>query len=65
MITAIRRDYKVMASEEEKIQRIDPWTTVVPFAVILSVCVIFIAWPDSSTRMLSSIRFFLGDTFGS
>lgn len=45
-------------------RRIDPWTTVVPFAAILILCVFFIVDPTGSTDALSSIRSFLGDTFG-
>lgn len=46
-------------------RRIDPWTTVVPFAAILILCVFFIVDPTGSTNALSAIRSFLGDTFGS
>ena len=46
-------------------RKIDPWTTVVPFAAILILCGFFVADPTGSTNALSAIRTFLGDTFGS
>ena len=46
-------------------RKIDPWTTVVPFAAILILCVFFVVDPTGSTDALSAIRNFLGDTFGS
>ena len=45
--------------------RIDPSTTVIPFACILVLCVFFVVAPEASTNALSAIRDFLGDTFGS
>lgn len=44
---------------------IDPWTTLVPFAAILLLCLFFIVNPQGSTAALSAIRSFLGDTLGS
>lgn len=44
--------------------RIDPWTTVVPFAAIFVLCLFFIVNPDGSTNALSAIRGFLGDELG-
>lgn len=46
------------------LRRIDPATTIIPFAAILVLCVFFIADPEGSTNVLSAIRNFLGDTFG-
>lgn len=46
-------------------RRIDPSTTVIPMACILVLCLFFVIDPAGSTNLLSSIRFFLGDTFGS
>ena len=46
-------------------RRLDPATTIIPLACILVLCVFFILWPESSTAALSSIRYFLGDSFGS
>lgn len=45
-------------------ERIDPWTTAVPFAVILVLCIFFVCNPTGSTNVLSSVRTFLGDSFG-
>ncbi len=48
----------------DQLRRIDPATTVVPFAAILFLCVFFVFNPKGSTDMLSAIRNFLGDKFG-
>ncbi len=41
------------------------WTiTLVPFVLISLMCVMFFAEPESSNRVVSSIRGFLGDSFG-
>ncbi len=53
-----------MNEKKELTRRIDPWTTVVPFAAILVLCLFFILDPQRSTSALSAVRFFLGDTFG-
>ncbi len=45
-------------------RRIDPWTTVVPFGIILALCVLFVLRPERSTDALGAIRGFLGDRFG-
>lgn len=45
--------------------RIDWMITVVPFALIVGLCILFVAMPEQSNDILSRIRFFLGDTFGS
>lgn len=45
-------------------RKIDPWTTVVPFAAILILCGFFVINPTGSTNALAAIRGFLGDTFG-
>ena len=45
--------------------KIDPATTIIPFAIILALCALFILYPEGSTNALSAIRFFLGDTLGS
>ena len=43
---------------------IDPATTVIPFGIIGVLFIFFFAAPESSTQMLSKIRGFLGDEFG-
>ena len=45
-------------------KQIDPATTVFPMGIILLLCFYFVADPEGSSAMLSSIRFFLGDTMG-
>lgn len=46
-------------------KKLDPATTIIPFAIILALCGIFIIYPVGSTNVLAVIRTFLGDTFGS
>jgi BCCT family betaine/carnitine transporter len=46
-------------------KKIDPATTIIPFAIILALCGLFIIYPEGSTNALAVIRHFLGDTFGS
>ena len=41
------------------------WTiTLVPLAIVIALCVLFFFAPEQSNAVLSQIRFFLGDTFG-
>ena len=41
------------------------WTiTLVPLAIVIALCVLFFLAPEQSNAVLSQIRFFLGDTFG-
>ena len=44
--------------------RIDWVITLVPFLLIVFLCVLFFAFPDDSNVVLNSIRNFLGDSFG-
>lgn len=44
--------------------RIDWIITILPLAIILALCVTFMAWPERSNLILSQIRFFFGDTLG-
>ncbi len=46
------------------LKRIDPWTTIIPFVIIVILCVFFITDPVGSTGALSAIRNFLGDQLG-
>ena len=46
-------------------KRIDWFTTIVPFACIILLCVYFVADPAGSSTALGSIRSFLGDDLGS
>jgi len=45
-------------------RKIDPATTVIPFLIILALCVFFVADPAGSTGALGAIRVFLGDEMG-
>lgn len=49
----------------KKLQNIDPYTTVIPFCLILLLCAAFIAAPEQSSSVLSEIRTFLGNELGS
>ena len=44
--------------------RIDPATTIYPFAAIFILCLFFIVEPEGSTNALSAIRGFLGNEMG-
>ena len=37
-------------------RHIDPWTTYIPFAIILLLCVLFVLRPEQSTNALSRSR---------
>lgn len=43
---------------------IDPATTLIPFAIVLALCLFFVIDPGGSTSALSAVRSFLGDAFG-
>lgn len=45
--------------------RLDLVTTVIPFLCIAALCVLFVMFPQGSSSVLQSIRFFLGEQFGS
>ena len=45
-------------------RHIDPWTTIIPFGIILVLCAFFVLDPVNSTNALGTIRGFLGDEFG-
>ena len=53
------------ASAHETAKQLDWITTVIPFISIVFLCVLFFAAPEASGRVLSSIRYFLGDELGS
>ncbi len=44
--------------------RIDWLITILPFSLIVALCVIFFVIPEQSNSVLGQIRFFFGDTFG-
>ncbi len=45
-------------------KRVDWLITLLPLAIIVALCVVFMAAPEQSNLVLSKIRFFFGDTFG-
>lgn len=45
-------------------KRLDYPITLIPFICVVLLCILFLVYPESSSHMLESIRFFLGDTFG-
>ena len=51
---------KILVNED----RIDWMITLVPFLLIVSLCVLFFVFPDDSNVVLNRIRNFLGDSFG-
>lgn len=46
-------------------RKIDPFTTIIPLVCILVLCAYFIIAPKNSTKVLETIRSFLGDKLGS
>lgn len=48
----------------KKLNNIDPFTTLVPFFIILICCIFFILKPDESAEAIGKIRSFLGDDMG-
>lgn len=44
--------------------KIDWMITLVPLAIVIALCVLFFFAPEQSNTVLSQIRFFFGDTFG-
>lgn len=47
-----------------KEKKIDWMITLVPLALIVGLCILFFFFPEQSNVVLSKIRFFFGDTFG-
>lgn len=45
-------------------KKIDWMITIVPFAIIVVLCILFFFLPEQSNQILSQTRYFLGDTFG-
>ena len=44
--------------------KIDWMITIVPLAIVIALCILFFFVPEQSNLVLSQIRFFFGDTFG-
>ncbi|MCI8333517.1 MAG: BCCT family transporter [Lachnospiraceae bacterium] len=49
---------------ERDFKQIDWMLTLVPLGVIILLCILFFFMPEQSNKVLSQLRFFLGDTFG-
>ncbi len=45
-------------------RKIDWMITLVPLAIVVALCIVFFFAPEQSNAVLSQIRFFFGDTFG-
>lgn len=45
-------------------KKIDWMITLVPLGIIIALCLLFFAFPESSNVILGNIRFWLGDMFG-
>ena len=51
-------------SNKREYGKIDWMITLVPLFIVIALCVVFFLSPDKSNEILSQIRFFFGDTFG-
>lgn len=52
--------------EKQRLKGSLDWiTTLIPFCTIVSLCFLFLLFPQASSSILKSIRFFLGDQLGS
>lgn len=49
---------------DKEFKKIDWMITLLPLAIIIALCVLFLFLPEQSNAVLSQIRFFFGDTFG-
>lgn len=49
---------------EQEYNRIDWMITLLPLGIIVVLCILFFCMPEQSNKVLSQIRFLLGDTFG-
>ena len=49
---------------KKKKGQIDWMITILPLAIVIALCVLFFFAPEQSNVVLSEIRFFFGDTFG-
>ncbi len=45
-------------------KQIDMITTVIPFLMILGLCILFVFYPEDSSLLLENIRTFIGEKFG-
>lgn len=52
------------SSESVAKKKVDWMITLLPLTIIIILCILFFFMPEQSNAILSQIRFFLGDTFG-
>ena len=52
------------SKNQQKKKEIDWMITLVPFALIVALCIVFFFAPEQSNQVLGQIRFLFGDTFG-
>ena len=45
-------------------KKIDWMITLVPLSIVIALCILFFLAPEQSNAVLSKVRFFFGDTFG-
>lgn len=55
---------KMNNNKNRDAEKIDVFTTIIPFAIILILCLFFLFAPKESTDILDVIRDFLGDSLG-
>ena len=58
-------NHQIRSMKNELFKELDWTSTLVPFICIALLCVLFVLFPEGSSAFLNSIRFFLGDRFGS
>ena len=49
---------------KSKNSEIDWIITLIPFAMVITLCILFILFPEQSNKLLGEIRFFFGNTLG-
>ena len=55
-----------MGKKEKDFERskVDWMITLLPLGIIMALCILFFYLPEQSNKIISQIRFVLGDTFG-
>ena len=56
---------KQPTSNQPLMKQLDLLTTLLPFFCIVALCVLFMLYPEASSHALESIRYLVGDQFGS
>ena len=62
LINNMRENEKM--NQKTKRGKIDWMITIFPLCIVVGLCVVFFFAPEQSNAVLSQIRFFFGDTFG-